>query len=56
MHVIKMNDDKSLMTTVQATIYGSRIHLGKGRSVDEFYEITDAEYEYILAQEEETLI
>lgn len=32
--------------------YGRVIFLGKGRTADEFYEITEEEYKNILAEEE----
>ena len=33
--------------------FGRVIFLGKGRAVDEFYEITEEEYEEILKEQEE---
>ncbi len=36
-------------------IYGRTIYLAKGRTVDEFHEITEDEYNDIIAQNEEEI-
>lgn len=47
--VLKSDNDKIL---TDGTIYGRTIYLAKGRTADEFYEITEAEYEEIQKQNE----
>ena len=42
-------DDGKVLTNGE--IYGKQIYLAEGLSEDGFYEITDAEYENILAEE-----
>lgn len=48
-NVIKADEGKIL---TDGTVYGRVIYLAKGRSADEFYEITEAEYEEIQKQDE----
>lgn len=43
-------DDGKILT--DGEIYGRVIFLGKDRTVDEFYEITEEEYNNILDEEE----
>ena len=43
-------DEGKILT--DGTIYGRVIFLGKDKVADEFYEITQAEYEEILKQQE----
>ena len=44
-------DDGKILT--DGVIYGKHIYLEDGRDASEFYEITEAEYGKILAEEEE---
>ena len=44
-------DDGKILTDGET--YGREIFLGKGRSADEFHEITEEEYEEILKAEKE---
>lgn len=44
------------MKLTDGVAYGSIIRLAEGRSADEFYEITEEEYEAILAAQDELLI
>ena len=48
-NVIKADEGKIL---TDGEVYGRVIYLAKGRSADEFYEITEAEYEEIQNQNE----
>lgn len=50
--IILYAEEKKVLT--DGEIYGKTIYIAEGRDVSEFYEITDAEYEKILAEEEET--
>lgn len=50
-NVIKAEKGKIL---TDGTIYGRTIYLAKGRTADEFHEITEDEYNDIIAQEEES--
>lgn len=52
--VNKLIADKGKVLT-DGTIYGREIFLGKGRSADEFHEITEAEYDAILEAQAEEL-
>lgn len=52
--VNKLIADEGKVLT-DGTIYGREIFLGKGRSADEFYEITEAEYDAILEAEAKKL-
>lgn len=45
--VLKSDNGKILTDGI---IYGRTIYLAKGRTADEFYEITEAEYEEIQKQ------
>lgn len=47
--VLKADEGKIL---TDGEIYGRTIYLAKGRTADEFYEITEAEYEEIQNQNE----
>ena len=47
--VLKSDNGKIL---TDGTIYGRTIYLAKGRTADEFNEITEAEYEEIQKQNE----
>lgn len=47
--VLKSDNGKIL---TDGTIYGRTIYLAKGRTADEFHEITEAEYEEIQKQNE----
>lgn len=47
---------KNGMILTDGEIYGKKIYLAEGHSVDKFYEITIEEYEEILKQEEEMLL
>ena len=42
------------MTLTNGEAYGKEIYLGKNDSPENWHEITDAEYEAILAKEEQT--
>lgn len=48
-NVIKADEGKIL---TDGTVFGRVIYLAKGRNADEFYEITEAEYEEIQNQNE----
>ena len=48
-NVIKADEGKIL---TDGEIYGKVIYLAKGRSADEFHEITEAEYKEIQTQNE----
>ena len=48
-NVIKADEGKIL---TDGEVFGRVIYLAKGRSADEFYEITEAEYEEIQKQDE----
>lgn len=48
---IKIEADKGKILT-DGNVYGSVIYLASNRSVDEFYEITIAEYEKTMAEQE----
>ena len=48
---IKIEAEEGKMLT-DGNTYGSIIYLASNRSVDEFYEITIAEYEKIMAEQE----
>ena len=52
--VNKLIADEGKVLT-DGTIYGREIFLGKGRSADEFHEITEAEYNAILEAQAEEL-
>lgn len=49
-NIIKAEDGMKLTDGV---IYGSTIRLGEGRNADEFYEITEEEYDEIIEKEEQ---
>ena len=51
---IKLEADKGKILT-DGSIYGSVIYLASNRSANEFHEITVAEYEKIVAEQEEIL-
>ena len=44
--------DENMILT-DGEVYGKTVYLAEGRSALEFHEITDAEYEQILKDEEE---
>ena len=48
-NIIKADEGKIL---TDGTVYGRTIYLAKGRTADEFHEITEAEYEEIQKQNE----
>ena len=48
-NVIKADEGKIL---TDGEVFGRVIYLAKGRNADEFYEITEAEYEEIQKQDE----
>ena len=43
------------MVLTDGKVYCNEIHLAEDRSADEFYEITQAEYEEIMAEETDVL-
>lgn len=47
--VLKADEGKIL---TDGEIYGRTIYLAKGRTADEFHEVTEAEYEEIQKQDE----
>ena len=47
--VLKSDNGKIL---TDGTIYGRTIYLAKGRTADEFHEITESEYEEVQKQNE----
>lgn len=44
--------DENMILT-DGEVYGKTVYLAEGRELSEFHEITDAEYEQILKDEEE---
>ena len=51
-NVIKAEKGKIL---TDGNIYGRTIYLAKGRTADEFYEITEDEYNDIIAHDEKSI-
>lgn len=50
--ILKADEGKIL---TDGEIYGKMIYLAKNRSADEFHEISEAEYEEIMKQNEEAM-
>lgn len=43
------------MVLTDGEVYGKEIYLADGKAYDDFYEISDAEYENIVAEEDEKM-